>query len=141
MVIVWNELAKGDTEYCGRAGGVQQHFPGALLQPVCVGLHHRAAAAVRLQGSVVDVTIGADRQERVHLSGHSVFRGHPHPVRAAQAKGREWYEQRFIPRISPLTLIALLFTILVMFSLKGDRIVRSRWMCCVSPYRCSSTLW
>ena len=58
MVIVWNDLAKGDTEYCRRAGGLQQHLPGALLQRLRLGLHHVLPPLFGLKGSVVQVSMG-----------------------------------------------------------------------------------
>ena len=125
MVIVWNDLAKGDTRVRRRAGGLQQHLPGALLQRLRLGLHHRpAAAASACEGSVVNVTIGQIAKSVFIYLGIPFLAGMLTRLVLLQAKGREWYETKFIPRISPITLIALLFTIVVMFSLKGNLIVQ-----------------
>jgi arsenite transporter len=118
MVIVWNELAKG-TPSTRRPGGLQQHLPGALLQRLRLVLHHGAAAAVRPPGAVVDITIG-EIAESVFI-----YLGIPFLAGALTRFG--WSRRRgasgttpFMPKISPITLIALLFTIVVMFSLKGE---------------------
>ena len=123
MVIVWNELAKGDTEYCA-VRGVQQRVSGAVLQPVRLDLHHSLAATVRVEWERRRGEHGADRRERVHLLGHSVYRRLVVRFFLLRLKGKAWYDGVFIPKISPITLIALLFTILVMFSLKGELIVK-----------------
>ena len=140
MVIVWNELAKGDTEYCRRAGGLQQHLPGALLQRLRLGLHHRAAAAARACSGAMR------RRSRIGEIAKSVFiyLGIPFlagmltrfVLREGEGAG-SGTSTTFIPQISPITLVALLFTIVVMFSLKGELDRRaSRSTCCGSPCRC-----
>ena len=107
MVIVWNDLAKGDTEYCRRAGGLQQHLPGAVLQPLRLGLHQGAAAAAwGLAGGRRPVE-DHDRQiaESVFIYlGIPFLAGMITRFVLVKAKGREWYEQKFIPKISPITL-------------------------------------
>ena len=129
MVIVWNELAKGDTEYCCRAGGLQQHLPGLLLQRLRLLLHRGAALETGLPLAVDEetlrtkVTIGRIAWSVFIYLGIPFLAGMITRFVLVKAKGRAWYEQEFIPKISPITLVALLFTILVMFSLQGEKIV------------------